>query len=597
MLGHTQLETGNAQTYFGRLDISIIGIYMAACMVVGLLYARRGTKNMESFFIGGRNMPWLMLSISLTATCFAADTPLWLGDMIFRRGLEGAWLYWVGGIGAAFFVFVLAPLWRRTRVVTDLEFLELRYSGKAAPAMRLIISLYYSIFFNIMMMAVSTLSITTIMAASTGWSKGICVIITMGGAMVYCVVSGLWGVAATDFLQFFVATIGSIILAVLSVRAAGGTGQLVGQLHSLTDWPGHELNMIPRPGLPAALPILSIVYIFTFRWVENASMGTWVSQRLFACKSAKDATFCAMLFAGIYYSLVPISWIVTIVAAKIVMPAMTLGQEAYPRMAMEILPQGLRGVLIASMLAAFMSTYSSLLSWGSSYVVNDFWRRFLVKNASQRHYVVVGQASMVPMALGSALIAYKADSILNLVFYIYMATTGYFAVTLLRWLWWRINAWSEISALLSSIGITLLIMLLKPEWVQKELLENYYGHRMLMVSCGSLVVFLVVTLLTRPTEPRVLDDFYRRCTPPGFWGPVRRRLGVKPSKTWGDICYGWFVMLLTIYGPLVGIPKMIFGEPALGVVLTTAGIIGALLAVRKARAARFPEEEPGRIAS
>ena len=597
------MESAEREVYghLEGLDIAVIAVYLIGSVIIGLMFARRGSKDPEAYFVGGRGMPWWLIGISLAATCFAADTPLWVGDMIYRRGIEGTWMHWVTGIGFAFYVFVIAPLWRKSHIITDLEFLELRYSGWAARVMRMANSIYYSLFFNVMMMGVSTLSITTIMQATTGMDKGYAVIIVMSGAVLYCAIAGLWGVAATDFMQFFVTFLGSAVLAWFAVSKVGGLDALVTYLHADTAWPGHELNVLPGRGAAAGLPLLTILYLVMFRWWDNAAIGAYVSQRLFAARSIKHATLGAMLHGLIYWSVVPLPWIITICAARKYMPNLEYGQEAYPRMAMAVLPTGLKGVLVASMLAAFMSTYSALLSWGSSYAVNDCYRRFLVRGASDKHYVRAGQLFMIPMAIISGLIAYQAESIFNLLIYLFMIPAATWTVMVLRWLWWRVNAWSEVAALLSGIVLTVVMALAYfyhdawvalvgadsrlssfSDWMSPLHNEEYFGHKFLFIVVISSVVWLAVTFLTKPVESDRLDAFLRKVNPPGFWGPVRARTGLAPHFTWGGIFYGWAVMLIGIFGPLVGLIKLFFGEPREAFVILAVGVVGIVLAVHKA---------------
>jgi hypothetical protein len=241
-------------------------------------------------------------------------------------------------------------------------------------------------------------------------------------------------------------------------------------------------------------------------------------------------------------------------------------------------------------MAAFMSTYSSLLNWGSSYVVNDLYRRFLVRNASSRHYVVASQLVMLPMTLAAAVIALYSSSVLNLLFYVLLATTGAYTVHLARWLWWRVSAWSEIAGLVGSLICTFGVCIFFPHWVASDSMEQYYGHRMFFVMIGALIIWLVVTFLTRPVESEQLAEFFRRMRPPGFWGPVRRPLGLVSSVNVGQMFYSWGIMLMTIYGPLIGLPKLFFGEPVKGAVALGIGVVGLTLALHKAR--NFKEELP-----
>ncbi len=578
-------EAAQVEVY-GKLELLdglVIAAYILLSIGLGVMFAKRGQKDTEAYYVGGRGMPWWLIGISICAACFAADTPLWIGEIVYKRGLEGTWNFWCTAIGFSFYVFVIAPLWRRSHIITDLEFLELRYSGNAAKWLRAFNSVYFSLFFSVVMMGVSTLSITTIMQATTGLPKEICVVIVMFGALIYCSISGLWGIASADFMQFFVAFIGSAILAGFSLFAVGGPEKLVEFLHNDTAWPGRQLNIMPGFGAAGGLPLLTVFYIFFMRWFDNASIGAYVSQKLFAARSTKQATYAAMLHSLLYWSIVPFPWIITILAARMYMPDMEVGKEAYPRMAMAVLPVGLKGVLVASLLAAFMSTYAALLSWGSSYAINDFYRRFLVKNKGPKHYVRVGQLYMLPMAIISAYIAYKAESIFNLLTYLFMVPSAIYTVFLVRWLWWRVNAWAEIAALLSGVFFVVLIYLFRKEWLLPENVEACMGKTFITIIVGSLIVWLIVMFLTPAVDKEKLDAFVKRVNPPGFWGPVRRRVGMQSPIGLGGILYGWFLMLMAIFGPLIGLIKLFFGEPILGACALAIGILGIVLAVRRAQ--------------
>lgn len=569
------------------VDHMVILAYLLASVGLGVWFTRRGTQDSAAFLVGSRGMPWWLVGFGLVATCFSSDGPLWIGDMIYRRGFEGVWMFWALGIGGAFFVFGVAPLWRRSGITTDLEFLEMRYSGRAASVLRLITSLFYSTFFNVMLMAISSLSIVTILQATTGWNKAFCLLITMGVAIVYFVASGLWGVSVTGFMQFFVYSAGTLILMGWSLVLVGGPEALATKLQALEDWQGHTMALLPRPWTPGGLTLPTLIVLVGFWSLDNAAQGMYVSQRLFACRNTRQATFAAMLFMGIFFSLVPVPWIITVAAAKVALPELTDGQQAYPRMAM-FLPVGLRGLLVASLLAAFMSTYASLLSWGSAYFAHDFWRRFLVRNASEKHYVRVAQICMLPMAAVAGVIAYRAESILSLFLYLWLAYTGYLTIKVARWLWWRCNAWSEVSALSTSVVLTLALRFVKPAWFAQDDLEYFYGHRGLVVGFGSLVVWLVVTLVTKPVDKDVLNRFCERVRPFGCWGTVYRRTGLVPDHDWRFVLHGWGLMLITIGGPMLGVPKLFLGETFPGALLTAAGVAAAVLAVRKARKS-FPE--------
>lgn len=576
-------DAGSIKVYghLETLDYLVIGLFLALSMILGLWFYRRALKDTDSFFVASGKIPWWVAGLSLLVACFAADSPLWLGDMIYRRGIEGMWILWAAAVGSAFFVMMIAPLWKRSGIVSDLEFLEFRYSSRAATLMRLVSSIYYSTFFAVMMLAVSTLSMVIIMQATTGLSKLTCIMITIGGAAVYCVISGMWGVATSGVAQCIITFTGAVILSVFSVHKAGGMDTMLEKIGQIPGWSPSPTNVMPKFD-GTGLPIMTIVFLLGLRWIEQAGIGQWVAQRIFTVKGTKQAVFTSMVWAIGFFSIIPLPWIVTIVASKIVLPNLETGQQAYPRMAM-LLPAGLKGVLIASMLAAFMSTYSSLLSWGSTYAVNDLYRRFIVKKASARHYVRASQTAMLPLVIASGLITYYAESILNLLFYAFLATTGYYTVQLLRWFWWRVNAWAEVAGLLGSLFFTLTVCLVFPDWIKPEYMEQYYGHRMTFVTAATFILCLIVIFVTKPTPDDILDKFYKKVRPMGFWGPVRKRLKMKSEANFGTILLHWLTMIFAIYGFMFGLLKIIFNEVILGAALLSIGITGCTTAVIRTR--------------
>ena len=567
----------------GRIDYWIVGVYLVVSIGLGVWFSRRGTKDAAAYFAGSGEIPWWIAGTSLLVACFAADTPLWIGEIIYKRGLEGAWMYWAPAIGTAFFVVLIAPLWKRSGVLTDIEFLELRYSGVAASAMRLFNSAFYSLFASLMWMCLQTLSITIILQSITDLSKFQCVVATVVVATSYAAISGLWGVASSGALQFVITYVGSVILAVYAVFVhVGGIEKLVTGVQDLEEsWPqGAELSIVPS-GDAYALPMMTLLALFLFRWIEQAGMGQFVAQRLIATKNCRQAVYTAMIWGIGFFAIVPLPWIVTVVAAKLVLPDLEAGDEAYPRLAM-MLPVGLRGVLIASMLAAFMSTYSSLMSWGSSYAINDFYRRFLVRDAGEKHYVRAGQIYMLLMAIISGCLALWAESVLNVLLFVLSLMSGYWTVMFLRWVWWRVNAWAEMAALGGSIALSIVTAYLPVtrHWWASETMEEYFGHRMIFIMLGSLIIWLVVMWCTPPADPKVLDSFYGKVRPPGWWGPVRQRLNLPLEVPAGMIAYCWLVMLVAIYGLMFGLLKLAFGEYGLGGALTAMGVGAVALAVQ-----------------
>ena len=610
------------------LDYVVVGIYLVLSVGLGVWYARRGTKDTNAYFAGSGAIPWWIAGTSLLVACFAADTPLWIGDIIYKRGLEGAWLYWAPAIGTAFFMMLIAPLWKRAGILTDIEFLEFRYKGEAASIMRFLNSLFYSGFVSIMFMTLQTLSIVKILQRIIDWNglnplylrlsealpfipegfdwvKLTCVVLTIAFAGSYSIISGLWGVAGSGALQFLITYVGSIILAFIAISSIkGGAAGMVEQISAMKDtWPqGAELNILPS-GNVWGLPAMTLLALLLYRWTEQAGMGQYVAQRLIATKNTRSAAYTAMIWGIGFFAIVPLPWILTVLAAKVVRPDIVNGDEAYPAMAM-MLPVGLKGVLVASMLAAFMSTYSSLMSWGASYFVNDFYRRFFIKKAGEHHYVKIGQLFMAIMGVAAGILAFQQGSLLGIIFTVLEFMAGYWTVMFARWIWWRVNAWAEIAALGGSIFFALLIRftgiicdnmnltnsenpLMKniilpiASWSKSENSEPYWGHRLLFVVTGSLILWIVVMFLTKKTDEEAVKKFYKKVQPPGFWGPIRKKLGMSAPYGLGTIMYCWIIMMIGVYCPLIGLIKLFLGNVALGLPLTIIGGIAIFLAVRK----------------
>ena len=569
----------DANHWLSSYDYVIVGIYLVVTVGIGLYFARRGTKSVDAFFVGGGKIPWWLVSASLIATCSDSGLPMWLGDVIYQVGLEGMWLQWASGIGFFLFVFTIAPLWKRAGIVTDLQLYELRYSGLPAKILRCFKCVYAALFVNMLVMAFSTLAITNIVQQSTGLPKIYCLLILISATLLYCSLSGLWGVAATDFLQFFVAVAGYVVLAILAVKHVGGLSTMTEKLHSMTQWPGHELNILPRIN-SGGLPIIAVAYLFTIRWIEQASRGGYVAQRIFATPSVRHAMLAALFFTFIYFAILPLPWILTITASKIALPGLESGQQAYPLMALKLLPIGLKGLYVACMLAAFMSTYSTVLNWGSSYVVNDLYRRFLVKQSSPRHYVLVGQLVMIPMALISGIIAYRSASILNLTLYVLLAESGIFTVSLASWFWWRTSAYSEIAAISASGLLMILVFTLFPSWIESDNMITCYGQRLFFIGVGSLVIWFIVTLLTPATDRKVLEDFFRKLRPMGYWRPVSKDLNIKPILSWRKISIGSLTLMMATFGIGFGLLKLMYARYALGLPLIGIGVIGFVVSLQ-----------------
>jgi SSS family solute:Na+ symporter len=503
------------------LDWAIIIAYNALSLIVGIVMTRRAHKSTEEYFLAGRVLPWWIAGTSMVATSFSCDTPLYVTKLVRTMGIYENWQWWCFGIGSLFATFFLAPLWRRAKVLTDVELTQLRYgSGTASKLLRGFRALWLALPINVIAMGWVILAMYKISSAAIGWEKPLSIYVFTGLAFVYTLLSGLWGVALTDLVQYVIAQGGAIIFAIYAVDKVGGLRSMKDGAMQIAN-NANLMRMAPAPGTggffsgdfwtPAFMGF--ITYIAVTWWANvNSDGGGKVIQRQNSCKNEKHA-----LLATLWYSLTNLAfrtwpWVLVALASLIIYPNISDPEMAYPQLMMEILPFGLKGLLIASLLAAFMSTISGQLNWGASYLVHDFYRPFIVKDKSEHHYLFAGKVATAIVVVGAGLAAWFTQSVTSAFQFIIAFGAGTGPVYVLRWFWWRINAWSEISAMIASSAFTL------------ALLDVHlsYGARLLIITFGSMAIWITVTLLTKPAPMEALAEFYRRTKPIGAWGAVRQ---------------------------------------------------------------------------
>ncbi|MBU0692257.1 Na+:solute symporter, partial [bacterium] len=459
---------------------------------------------------------------SMVATSFSCDTPLYVTKLVRTVGIYENWQWWCFGIGSLFSAFFLAPLWRRAKVLTDVELTELRYgNGKASRLLRGFRALWLALPINVIAMGWVILAMAKIMEAAVGWDKIDTILIFTGLAFFYTMLSGLWGVALTDLIQWVIAQGGAIVFAWYAVAHVGGLQAMKDGVLRVLGKP-EVMNLTPTPGSGSLFagdfwtPVFTgfIVYISITWWANvNSDGGGKIIQRQNACKNEQHA-----LLATIWYSLTNLAfrswpWIIVALCSLIIYPDIADPEMAYPQLMMDILPFGLKGLLVASLLAAFMSTVSTQLNWGASYLAHDFYRHFIVKDKSERHYLWVAKGMTVVVLVCAGLAAYFTTSVTEAFKFIIAFGAGTGPVYVLRWFWWRISAWSEIAAMAASSLITVYL------YSQPGL---FFGLKLLIITFGSAAIWLIVTFLTKPAPMEALGEFCRRTRPPGIWEKVRR---------------------------------------------------------------------------
>ena len=564
------------------IDWGIVWAFCLISVLIGVFLRRLAGNNLESYFVSNRRLGWWLAGTSIAATAFSSDTPLLVTGMVRRRGIWGVWEVWALGISTMLTVFVFAKLWKRANVMTEVELVELRYSGRAAAFLRGFKALYWGLFYNCYIMGVWPVTgMTKVLQETTGFSRERAIIACVLLGTCYTSLSGLWGVVLTDAFQFIWAMIGAVILAVYAVHAVGGLGMLAQRLHETP-----FLAVIPP--LPADLHgsvlaspfgwFLGLILIQWWAW-KNTDGGGVVVQRLVSCKDERQAMLSVLWFNIAHYCLRSWPWVITALASIVLVSdhslSSTLGgvtfidhERAYPRLITTLLPVGMRGILVASFFAAFLSTLSTQLNWGASYLLNDGYKRFLNRRASQRHYLLVARLLPFALAVGAMVIAFSNQSIGTSFTWILNLTAGIGPVYLLRWLWWRINPWSEIAAMSASLPV----LLLRPHalrwlgWPSGLLIELGF------MVVGTALVWLPVTLCTPPVERAALKRFYALVRPPGRWKPVAIAAPSQPS--WGPSLVQWALATMALLATTIGPIQLMLHEFGWGTVWCVSAIAG-----------------------
>ncbi|MDG2168052.1 MAG: Na+:solute symporter [Opitutales bacterium] len=564
--------------------IFIIG-YFLAVIAVGLLVAKAAGKDSGQFFLGGRQMPWWLLGFSMVATTFSTDTPNLVTDIVRQNGVAGNWVWWAFLITGMVTVFLFAKLWRRSEVLTDIEFYELRYSGKSAAFLRGFRAIYLGVFFNVMIMASVSLAAIKIGGVMLGLSPMQSILWAGLATVIFSSAGGFRGVVFTDCLLFVIAMVGSIAAAYFAIGHAD-----IGSLSALLEHPNvaDKLSFLPPTGGEGAtsdqnlnlwmtLIIIPLVVQWWSVWYPGAEPGGggYVAQRMLAAKDEKHATGAVLFFNFAHYGLRPWPWILVALASLVVFPTLddiqaafpgldpsTIGHDlAYPAM-LTFLPNGWLGLVLASLVAAYMSTISTHLNWGSSYIANDFYKRFMNLEATEKQLVTVGRISTVIMMILAGLLALQLQNALDTFQILLQVGAGTGLIFMLRWFWWRINAFSELSAMIASFIFAVAFRTIDhgmPWWME------------LILSVGlTTVVWLVVTFMTPATDESVLKSFYQKVHPAGNgWNPIRKLLGDSspPNESIAPQIGSMLMGTISVYGFLFGIGKIIYGSTLTGLIL------------------------------
>jgi Na+/proline symporter len=558
----------NEGFFLSLADWFIIVSYFIFSLLVGLWYTRRAGRGMNEFFLGGRDLSWWLAGVSMVATTFAADTPLAVTELVVKHGISGNWVWWNLLLGGMLTTFFFAKLWRRANILTDLEFIELRYSGKEATFLRGFRAIYLGLFMNTLIMGWVNFALLSILKVFFGLSYQEALVI-VGFAMIVTVIysslSGLIGVAVTDFLQFIVAMTGCIILAVLVINSEqiGGITGLKDKLNSVSP---QSLDFFPHIGdIPPEEAgqkfVMGIASFFAFvtitwwaSWYPGAEPGGggYIAQRMMSTRNEKHAIASVLFFQIAHYALRPWPWILVGLASIILYPGLEEKQIGYVMAMKDFLPSGLRGLLLVAFFAAYMSTMATQMNWGTSYIINDLYKRFIKTSSTEEHLVAVARFATVVIMIVAFAITTVIKSIADVWVFIMEAGAGLGLVLILRWYWWRINAWSEIVATIAPFIAFA---------ISKYVFGWTFPYSFFFTVGFTTVAWIAATYLTKPTDLERLEDFYTLIKPQGVWEPVRKALRLpKPPFQLGMLTICWLSAVAMCYSALFLIGKLIFQE-------------------------------------
>jgi SSS family solute:Na+ symporter len=587
------------------LDWAAIAGYLLITLILGLYFRRKSAQSTEDYFVSGRQVSWWLAGTSMVATTFAADTPLAVSGLVYTQGVAGNWLWWSFLPSGMMTVFLFARLWRRSGLITDVQFAEMRYHGKPAAFLRGFRAVYLGLLMNCLILGWVTKAMVNIISTSLGISDAkalaICVFFLMPFTGIYVSLGGLWGVLWTDLFQFVLKMTIVIAVAWYGVHAVGGMPQLLEKLAAKRNLAGPHASDITAllpdwsRGLTGealwTLPVITFVVHLAVQWWAfwypgaEPGGGGYIAQRIFSARDERHGLLSVLWFNLAHYALRPWPWILTALAAVVLYPELAQPERGYMLVATQHTPHALLGILLAGFMAAFMSTVATQLNWGSSYLVEDFYRRFVKKDAGESHYVNASRLATIFLVVAAAWVSMQLQSVSEGWKIVLELGAGTGGVYLLRWYWWRVNAWSEISAMAAALATTLALhshtlwmsLAGRPGPFQGSD-PVVFAKTTLCTTGVTTLVWLAVTLLT-PAEPeKTLVDFYKRVRPDvRGWGPVAKASGATElTRDLGKNLLSWLIGCVFVYTALFSIGQFCFGRMGpglfLGLVCAASGV-------------------------
>jgi Na+/proline symporter len=591
-----------------QIDFVILAVFFSIVILIGYIASKKAGKNTSEFFLGGRGMPWWLLGISMVACTFSADTPNLVTGFVREDGVAKNWAWWAFLITGMVTVFIYARLWRRSNVMTDLEFYEIRYKGKIASFLRGFRAIYLGVFFNTLIMGTVTLAAIKIGDVMFGIKPWITVVSASIIVVLYAGLGGLRGVVWADFFQYSIAMFGAVLAAVVAIRQP--EVQEIGGLSGMLDQLGSKAGFLPdlsNPSVFIPLLIIPIAVQWWAVWYPGAEPGGggYIAQRMLSAKNEKNAIGATLLFNFAHYALRPWPWIIVALASIIIYPDLDSIRAEFPNLTetylkddiaypvmLSKLSAGWLGLVVASIIAAYMSTIGTHLNWGSSYVVNDFYRRFVRKDASEKELVRVGRITTVTLMVIAGTFALTFLNNATQAFDILLLSgAGSGAIYLLRWFWWRINAWTEIVAMIFATAFAVVLVFVVPDEAVVTTNLDAFTVKLLIAVTGTTIVWLVTTYVTKPERMETLYEFFRLTHPggPGWKKVVQHAEAngqnineMEAGKKWEmpQQLLMVFIGIIVIYGSLFAIGSFVYGNNLTGVITAIIAAVGTFIMFR-----------------
>jgi SSS family transporter len=564
------------------IDYTIIGGYLLLSLIIGLSMSRRAGRSSESYFLGNRSMPWWVNGISLAATALASDTPLVVTEMVRSRGLQRLWWLFAGIFSLVAAVYLFSRLWRRLEAMTDAEFCELRYDGRSAAVLRGVRAFMSGVVANLITIAWVTLGMAAVITVMMPVDKWTAITVAMGVTLVYTMIGGFFGAVLTDVVQFVIAVVAMVLLAVIAVTRFGGMETVLAAVQTAPSFGPHTLAIFPQFD-HSSLDLACFVILLSLWWTDT---GGFVMQRMSACRNERDAVK-AMLFFAVWQAIRPWMWAVVALVSIGLFPVLTAPMtdtHAYPLVMNRYLGIGLRGLLITAFAAAFMSTITTQLNWGASYLMKDGYCRFFRPQAPEKELVLVSRIMTVLLAIAGILITPLLSSLTAAWEFLALLPAGYGVISVLRWFWWRVNAWTELSVLAAGLGCAVFNISLNVFAPRLPVFGLAWSDwraelKLLLFTLLAVLISLIVTFATKPVGLEKLRAFNRKVRPGGWWAPVES--GVAPASlpapvfTWGSIgdMLGGLALCL---GASVGIGYAILLQPGPSAIAFSFALLGGL---------------------